>query len=110
MAGEGDVAGELGFGVDGVGGAVVGLFVGVDAQDVVGQAGVVGLVGLVQHYVDEVETGEDCGGEVDVLHDALFGVVTGVYGVGGGQDCCAGVQTTHDTSFGNRYSLLLHRL
>eukprot|EP00965_Chrysotila_dentata_P024341 806235-Pleurochrysis_carterae.AAC.2 len=65
---------------------------------------------LRPHQIDEVESREERGGQVDVLDDGALGVVLRVDGVGGGEDRGARVEGADDARLGHRDRLLLHRL
>mmetsp|Transcript_8350 Transcript_8350/g.18191 ORF Transcript_8350/g.18191 Transcript_8350/m.18191 type:complete len:313 (-) Transcript_8350:1741-2679(-) len=82
----------------------------VEGDEVQGELRVGFLVGLVEHQIDEVESREERGGQVDVLDDGALGVVLRVDGVGGGEDRGARVEGADDARLGHRDRLLLHRL
>lgn len=66
-----------------------------------GQVGVELQVYLVADDAEDVETGENWVGEVDVLAEGLLGVVAAFYRVGGGDYGAAGVQGGDDAGFGD---------
>lgn len=72
----------------------------VHVGDVLGQAQVTVSVRLVLDQPEQVETREQRGGKLDVLLDALAGVVAAVRGVSRRQDGAAGIQRGHDTGLG----------
>mmetsp|Transcript_9575 Transcript_9575/g.19836 ORF Transcript_9575/g.19836 Transcript_9575/m.19836 type:complete len:529 (+) Transcript_9575:859-2445(+) len=74
------------------------------------QLAVTCLVCLVQDEVDQVEAGEEGGGQLDVVHHGHVGVVAGPDGVGGGEHGGAGVEGGDDARLGHRHRLLLHHL
>ena len=105
--GLGDVLADLVRGEDDAFG--IGVFVvHVNVGDVLGEF-LVGVAGrLVEHEEEDVETGEEGGGKVDVLNGGESWVVTAVEGVGGCEDGCASVEGGGDACFGNGDGLLFH--
>ena len=59
---------------------------------------------------EDVETGEDGLGEVDVLCEGHGGVVAAADRVGGRDDAAPRLQRSHDARLRHRDRLLLHRL
>ena len=57
---------------------------------------------------EEIESGQERSGELDVLFDGPLGIVSAVSGIGGGEDADAGVERGHETRFGDGDGLLLH--
>lgn len=79
-----------------------------DEGDVAAEFFVAFAGGGVEDEVEDVEAGEEGGGEVDVLHGGDFGVVAAVERVGCGEDGGAGVERGGDAGFGDGDGLLLH--
>ena len=63
-----------------------------------------------QDEVDEVEAGEEGGGQVDVVDDGEARIVARADGVGGGEDAGARVERRDDARLGHAHRLLLHHL
>jgi hypothetical protein len=81
----------------------------VDVGDVLSEAFVVVASRGVEDEEEEVETGEEGGGEVDIVDGRDLGVVAAVEGVGGGENGSAGVEGRGDSGFRNGDSLLFLR-
>ena len=79
----------------------------VQADQVLGQSPVVHLVHLVQDEVEQVETGDQCWGQVNVGRDRQLRVVSRVDRVCRSQDRRSRVQRSDNTSLCDRDSLLL---
>ena len=106
-AGLGDVLADFGGGEDdavGIGVFVVDVHIG----DVLGELLVGFPAGLVEDEEEDVEAGEQGGGEVDVLDGRDARVVPAVERVGGREDGRAGVEGGGDAGFGNGDGLLFH--
>eukprot|EP00601_Ochromonadales_sp_CCMP2298_P034323 CAMPEP_0173362426 /NCGR_PEP_ID=MMETSP1144-20121109/21795_1 /TAXON_ID=483371 /ORGANISM="non described non described, Strain CCMP2298" /LENGTH=133 /DNA_ID=CAMNT_0014312207 /DNA_START=480 /DNA_END=882 /DNA_ORIENTATION=- len=73
-----------------------------------GQFSVLVYIRLVQYEVDKVKPGEQGGGQLDVVYDRQFCVVSALHGVGGGQDGGAGVEGGDYAGLGDGDCLLLH--
>lgn len=54
------------------------------------------LIGLIQDQVDKVESAQQGGRQLDVLHHRQLGVVAGLHGISGCQDGGARVQCRDD--------------
>lgn len=74
----------------------------VDVGDVLSQAQVGVGVRFVLDEPEQVETGEESRRQLDVLLDALAGIVAAVGWVGRRQDGAAGVEGGHDASLERR--------
>ena len=87
----------------------IGVFVvHVNVGDVLGEF-LVGVAGrLVEHEEEDIETGKEGGGEVDILDGGESWVVTAVEGVGGCEDGCASVEGGGDACFRDGDGLLFH--
>ena len=69
----------------------------------------VGLgVDAIQNEINQIETGEQGRGEVNVLRDRQVGVVSTADGVGRSKDAGPGIERSDDAGLGYGYSLLLH--
>ena len=74
------------------------------------QLPVCGVIDLVQHQVDEVKSGHQARGQLDVVNDADAWVVAAAHWVSACQDTSPGIQSSNDAGLGHRYCLLLHHL
>lgn len=82
----------------------------VDADDVLSDIEVRGLVALVQHHEEQVEAAHDGRADLHVRLEGLGAVVAAVQGVGRGEDGRPGVEGGLDTGLCDGDRLLLHRL
>jgi len=64
------------------------------------------VVNLVEHEVQQIETRDESGREIDVAGDGPVEVVLGSDWIRGGENRCSCVQSRDDTSFRDRYGLL----
>lgn len=65
---------------------------------------------VVEDHEEEVETGEEGVGEVDVAREGLVLVVGAVERIRGRHDAAARIQRCLDPRLGDRHRLLLHHL
>ena len=86
------------------------LGVGVHQRDMGGQILVVLLVVTIPDNPDDVKPGEQCGGEVNVLHGGAGAVPPPVLWVTGGEHCSAAVHCGDNPRLCETNGLLLHHL
>lgn len=65
-------------------------------------------IGLVKKQENQIEAGQKCGREIDIIMRVLTGVIPSVNRVSCGEYGCTSVETGCDTSLCNGYSLLFH--
>lgn len=70
------------------------------------QPSIAHLVNLVQYEIQQVESGDKRGREIDIGRYGEFGIISRVDGVGSCQDGCSSVEGGDDTCFGDGHRLL----
>jgi hypothetical protein len=80
----------------------------VDADNMLGQMAVDGLIAFVEDHEEQVESRHDGRAHVDVGPEGRLAVVSASYGIGGGEDTGASVESGLDAGFGYRDGLLFH--
>ncbi len=109
LLGEGDVGtDEVGFVDDRLG--LWCAHVLMDVADVLGHEFVLDFVGLVEEKEEEIETGEEGVGEVDVLVEGCGFVVAAVSWIGSCKNTGPSIQRRRYPCLRNTYRLLLHHL
>lgn len=91
-------------------GVKVGVTPQVTPDDELGEHLVDDGVGSIFDDAEDVESGKDGLGELDVLTEGDRGVVASSDGIGGGDDGATSLKGRDDTSLGDGDGLLLHRL
>ena len=88
----------------------VGMVFHVEVDDEGAEVAVDFLVGLVADDIEDVETGKNGVGEVDVVVEGDLGVVAALERIGCGDDRAPRAESGHDACLGNRDGLLFHCL
>ena len=69
-----------------------------------------GRIDLVHHHMQEIETGQDGGRQIDVVLERLGAVIAASQRIGCSKNGCPRIQCCLNSSFSNRDRLLLHGL